>query len=183
MLDFITNAVIWVLALYGLIEIIKNIYYICTCTNLESDGIYFIIAVKNQEEKIEGFMRSILFRILYGKEECIKNVIITDLGSTDKTKEIENENFGGTISIFAYSIDNLNPLLTKFKTNAQALSLIYDSLFVTEQNLNISEDASKSYRFTNKGHTLYVFLKKDIKRFFLIYLLIRVSYLKFNSCD
>ena len=88
MLDFITNAIIWVLALYGLIEIIKTIYYICTCTNLESNGIYFIIAVKNQEEKIEGFMRSILFRILYGKEECIKNVIITDLGSTDKTKEI-----------------------------------------------------------------------------------------------
>ena len=88
MLDFFVNAVIWVLALYGLIEIIKTIYYICTCTNLESDGIYFIIAVKNQEEKIEGFMRSILFRILYGKEECIKNVIITDLGSTDKTKEI-----------------------------------------------------------------------------------------------
>lgn len=91
MLDFIINAVIWVLALYGLIEIIKTIYYICTCTNLESDGIYFIIAVKNQEEKIEGFMRSILFRILYGKEECVKNVIITDLGSTDKTKEIAHK--------------------------------------------------------------------------------------------
>ena len=88
MLDFITNAVIWVLALYGLIEIIKTIYYICTCTNIESDGIYFIIAVKNQEEKLEGFMRSILFRILYGKEDNVKNVIITDLGSSDKTKEI-----------------------------------------------------------------------------------------------
>ena len=88
MLNFITNAIIWVLALYGLIEIIKTIYYVCTYTKLESDGIYFIIAVKNQEEKIEGFMRSILFRILYGKEECVKNVIITDLGSTDKTKEI-----------------------------------------------------------------------------------------------
>ena len=69
-------------------EIIKTIYYICTCTNLESDGIYFIIAVKNQEEKIEGFMRSILFRILYGKEDNVKNVIITDLGSNDKTKVI-----------------------------------------------------------------------------------------------
>ena len=88
MLNFITNAIIWVLALYGLIEIIKTIYYVCTYTKLESDGIYFIIAVKNQEEKIEGFMRSILFRILYGKEEYIKNVIITDLGSTDRTKEI-----------------------------------------------------------------------------------------------
>ena len=68
MLDFITNAVIWVLALYGLIEIIKTIYYICTCTNLESDGIYFIIAVKNQEEKIEGFMRSILLEYYMEKK-------------------------------------------------------------------------------------------------------------------
>ena len=51
-------------------------------------GIYIFVAVKNQEEKIEGFMRSIIFRILYGKEDCIKNIIITDLGSTDKTKEI-----------------------------------------------------------------------------------------------
>ena len=88
MLDFIITSIIWILALYGLIEIIKTIYYICTCTKVESDGIYFIVAVKNQEEKIEWFMRSILFRILYGKEEYVKNLIITDLGSTDKTKEI-----------------------------------------------------------------------------------------------
>ena len=88
MIDFITNGIIWVLAMYGLIEIIKTIYYICTYTKLELDGIYFIIAVKNQEEKIEGFMRSILFRMLYGKEENIKNVIVADLNSTDKTKEI-----------------------------------------------------------------------------------------------
>lgn len=88
MLDFIINGIIWTLALYGLIEIIKTIYYVCTCTNLEAKGIYFIIAVKNQEERIEGFMRSILFRILYGKEEYIKDLIVTDLGSNDKTKEI-----------------------------------------------------------------------------------------------
>lgn len=88
MLDFIINGIVWTLALYGLIEIIKTIYYICTYTNLESDGIYFIVAVKNQEDKIEGVMRSLLFRILYGKEECIKDIIITDLGSQDRTKEI-----------------------------------------------------------------------------------------------
>ena len=88
MLDFIVSAIIWILALYGLIEIIKNIYYICTCTNLESDGIYFIIAVKNQEEKIEGFLRAVLFKLIYGKEDYVKNVIVADLGSNDKTKEI-----------------------------------------------------------------------------------------------
>ena len=88
MLDFILNGIIWVLALYGLIEIIKTIYYACICSKIKTNGIYFIIAVKNQEEKIEGFMRSILFRILYGKEENINDIIISDLGSSDNTKEI-----------------------------------------------------------------------------------------------
>ena len=59
-----------------------------TYTNLKADGIYVIIAVKNQEEKIEGFLRSTLFKIFYGKEETIKNIIVADLNSTDKTKEI-----------------------------------------------------------------------------------------------
>ena len=48
MWDFILNGVFWILALYGLFEIIKNIIYICTYTNLKADGIYIIIATKNQ---------------------------------------------------------------------------------------------------------------------------------------
>ena len=52
MQDFIINAVIWILALYGLIEIIKNIIYIYTYTNFNSDGIYVIIATKNNTLKI-----------------------------------------------------------------------------------------------------------------------------------
>ncbi len=47
-----------------------------------------VIAVKNQEQKIEGFMRSILFRLLYGKEDCVKDVIVADLDSKDDTKQI-----------------------------------------------------------------------------------------------
>lgn len=88
MWDFIINATIWTLALYGLFEIIKNIIYICSYTNLKSDGIYVIVAVKNQEKKIEGFMRGILFRLLYGKEEYIKDIIVADLDSRDDTKKI-----------------------------------------------------------------------------------------------
>lgn len=91
MLNFILNGIFWVLALYGLIEIIKNIIYICTYTNLKSDGIYVIIATKNQENKIEGFLRTLLFRIMYGKEECVKDVIVTDLNSTDDTMKILNK--------------------------------------------------------------------------------------------
>lgn len=86
--DFVLNAVLWTLALYGLFEIVKTILYIWSYTNLKSDGIYMIVAVKNQENKIEGFLRSILFRILYGKEEMVKDVIVADLDSTDHTVQI-----------------------------------------------------------------------------------------------
>lgn len=86
--NFIINSILWTFALYGLFELIKQIIYMCTYTNLKADGIYLIIGVKNQEEKIEGFLRTILFRILYGKEENIKDIIVADLDSTDKTKEI-----------------------------------------------------------------------------------------------
>lgn len=88
MLNFVLDSLICILALYGLIEIIKTIYYSLLCAKIKTNGIYFIIAVKNQEERIEGFMRSILFRILYGKEDSINEIIISDLGSTDNTKEI-----------------------------------------------------------------------------------------------
>ena len=86
--DFIFNCILWTLALYGLFEIIKTIINACTYTNLKSDGIYLIVAVKNQEKKIEGFLRSLMFRMIYGNEEDVKNIIVTDLDSTDDTKEI-----------------------------------------------------------------------------------------------
>lgn len=87
-MEFILNTCFWTLAIYGLFEIIKNIIYLSTYTKFKSDGIYVIIAVKNQEDKIEGFLRSILFKILYGREDVLKNIIVADLESKDKTKEI-----------------------------------------------------------------------------------------------
>ena len=47
-----------------------------------------IVAVKKQENKIEVFMRSLLFRFLYGSEDYLSNIIVTDLNSTDNTKKI-----------------------------------------------------------------------------------------------
>lgn len=86
-MEIIITIVVWTLALYGLFEIIKNIVYIFTYTKLNSRGIYLLVAVKNQEENIECFLRNILFRIIYGKEE-VKNVIVVDLNSQDNTKKI-----------------------------------------------------------------------------------------------
>lgn len=69
MLDFILNGIVWVLALYGFIEIVKTIYYACVYSKIKTEGIYFIIAVKNQEEQIEGFMRSILLEYYMEKKK------------------------------------------------------------------------------------------------------------------
>ncbi len=88
MLDFFINVIFFSLAIYGFFEIVKNVYYICTFTKIKSNGIYLIIATKNQEKQIEGFLRNFLFRIIYGKEEMIKQILVADLGSTDQTKQI-----------------------------------------------------------------------------------------------
>ena len=87
-MEFVISVIFWTLAIYGLFEIVKNIIYLSTYTNFKSDGIYVIIALKNQEDKIEGFLRSALFRLLYGKDDYVKNIIVTDLKSTDSSKEI-----------------------------------------------------------------------------------------------
>ena len=87
-MSFVLNVIVWTLAFYGLFEIIKSIIYISLHTTLKSDGIYMIIGVKNQEKNIEGILRSIVFKILYGKEEKIKDIIVVDLNSEDCTGEI-----------------------------------------------------------------------------------------------
>ena len=86
-MEIVISRIIWTLALYGLFEIIKNIIYICTYTKLNSKGIYLLIAVKNQEDNIECFLRNLLFRIIYGKEE-VNNILVVDLNSKDNTKKI-----------------------------------------------------------------------------------------------
>lgn len=86
-MELIISIIIWTLALYGLFEIIKNIVYICTYTKLNTDGIYLLVVVKNQEENIEFFLRNLIFRIIYGKEE-VKNILVVDLNSKDNTKKI-----------------------------------------------------------------------------------------------
>ena len=48
-MEFLWNGVLWVLALYGLFEIVKTIINTYTYTNLKPDGIYVIVAAKNQD--------------------------------------------------------------------------------------------------------------------------------------
>ena len=87
-MEMIITIIIWTLALYGLFELVRSIINIFICTKLHTDGIYVIVATKNQENYIKGFLRNLMFKLIYGKEEMIKNIIVVDLNSTDKTKDI-----------------------------------------------------------------------------------------------
>ncbi len=115
--DFVLNAILWTLALYGFFEIIKMVIYMCTYTNMKADGIYLIIAVKNQENKIEGFLRSSLFKILYGKEEYVKDIIVADLDSIDNTKEIAKKLAGDYECVKAVSWKECKEILDNVNNN------------------------------------------------------------------
>ena len=90
MINFFINVILWTLALYGFFEILKTILRTYLHPKISSSGIYLIIAVKNEENKIEGFLRSFLFKLLYGKEDNIDNIFVVDLNSSDKTPDILN---------------------------------------------------------------------------------------------
>ena len=97
MCSFIVNGILWTLAIYGFMEIIKTIVRFNTYNLKNLDGIYLALAVKNQEENIENFLRSLIFKILYGKENEVKEIRVIDLNSEDgtlkilKKMEIDNE--------------------------------------------------------------------------------------------
>ena len=85
----ILQTVIWILAIYGLIQILIDIFNGISFVNNNIRDMYVLIAVKNQEETIEGIIRSIVFKNIYNKNESLfNNIIITDMGSTDETLNI-----------------------------------------------------------------------------------------------
>lgn len=88
MLDFVIFSLVWILAIYGLIEIFRTIKYSILNKNLNTNGIYVIVAVKNQEQKIEGFLRSFLFKYIYYRDDEVNDLIVSDMGSTDETTKI-----------------------------------------------------------------------------------------------
>lgn len=83
MQDFIINAVIWILALYGLIEIIKILYTYIHIRILILMEFTWLLQQKSRRES-RGLLRTTIFKI-HGKEEIPKNIIITDLDSRDNT--------------------------------------------------------------------------------------------------
>lgn len=85
----VLQAILWILAIYGLIEIITSIFNSITLVNTNINDMYILIAVKNQQDSIEGIIRSIVFKNIYNKRDSLfNNIIVADMGSTDDTVNI-----------------------------------------------------------------------------------------------
>ena len=90
MLDFALTSILWILALYGLIEIIKTIIHIHKCPKISFNGTSFVMTVRNQENNIEYFLKLFIYKILYYNLN-IPEIIIVDLDSTDNTIKVLKE--------------------------------------------------------------------------------------------
>lgn len=77
-----------------------------------------------------------------------------------ENEETTNPDFGESINLFAYTPDTLNPLITKHQTNAEVLSLSYDSLLTLNNDLTVSNSIAESYS-CNEDASVWIFkLKK-----------------------
>ena len=71
-------------ALYGIIQLVKNIFLLFTNPR---DDFYLIIKVKNQQDSVEYLIRDAIWRNL-GRHRFIPRVYIVDNDSTDDTINI-----------------------------------------------------------------------------------------------
>lgn len=86
MADVFFSALICFFAIFGVIQMVKNIYgEICKNKN----DFFIVISVKNQEEYIEDIIRTTVWKSLHrlgGRE--VPQIYVVDCGSTDNTVEI-----------------------------------------------------------------------------------------------
>lgn len=87
MLNFVLTSILWILALYGLFEIIKTIVHIHKYPKISFNGTSFVITIHNQENSVEYFLRLFIYKMLY-YNLSIPEIIIVDLDSTDNTLNI-----------------------------------------------------------------------------------------------
>lgn len=81
-------------------------------------------------------------------------------------KKYENMNEtpvdGGTLKLCLFETDSLNPLVTKNSENIQTLKLIYDSLFIVNQDLSYTPNLCESYSLSDDGLTYRFQIKSGV---------------------
>lgn len=82
MLKFILEILFWALCIYGILSLAKDVFE-AKAYNKISHNIKLILTVKDVEDGIENYIRELNF----GKN-FYNNLVVIDLDSKDRTKEI-----------------------------------------------------------------------------------------------
>lgn len=82
MLNFIVEVIIWILCIYGLLSVIKDIIDESSYTRVKNNT-KLILTVKDVEEGIENYIRQLNF-----SKNFYNNLVVIDLDSKDETFNI-----------------------------------------------------------------------------------------------
>lgn len=88
MINFIFYCILWTLAIWGLIDIVKNVKKNIKNRIAELEDIFVVVAVKNKEKQVEGIIRTEIINNIKNNNLSFKKIYITDLESSDNTKVI-----------------------------------------------------------------------------------------------
>ena len=105
MMTIILKSVVTFLAFFGLIQLIKEIFYVI---NSEDDNEYIVvIKVKNSEDTIEAAVRTVILKSLRDSNGGrVPEILIVDMGSDDSTPQIAQK-LCDDYSFVHYTTENL----------------------------------------------------------------------------
>lgn len=90
MIDIIIRSLVTFFAIYGFVQLIKDLFnQFFSHNSPEDNDLVIVIKVRNSEETLEAAVRSVIWKCLnctYGGK--IPDILIVDLGSDDATPEI-----------------------------------------------------------------------------------------------
>jgi len=81
---------LWIFAIFGFFYFILRVYATIDLFRRRRQGAYtLVISARNQEEAIEGIVRGFILKAgLDSTEEKLLQIVLLDMGSTDKTPKI-----------------------------------------------------------------------------------------------
>ncbi|WHH59000.1 ABC transporter substrate-binding protein [Petroclostridium sp. X23] len=90
---------------------------------------------------------------------------INDKEQPEKDKKVEDIGpvKGGTVTLQSVDPDTLNPILTKNKTNAEILGLVFESLIKYDDKMDVQPSLAERWEASPDGMTWTFFLRKDVK--------------------
>lgn len=96
-----------------------------------------------------------------GQQEGGSGTAQQDSGETQQSEVVD---YGGTLNLYAYAPDTLNPLITDYQCNVEMLGLIYEGLFCVEQDFTATPVLASGYEASD-GNSRYTVYLKDHVRF------------------